>query len=150
MKPNFSFKYNGNLIKASELMGEETACGIVYAIDNDVTVTAKVKCMPEFDAIEWVLYFENKSDKNSGIISEIKDADIVLPLDMPTPPKNGYRPEKENVCVITMRGAMDAGAYYYNRKDNKTAEEYGLIYEYLDIDSIIPISAASTRSDEPP
>ncbi len=148
MKPNFSFKYNGNLIKSSELNSTDISCGIVYDIDKDVTVTAKVNDIAEYNATEWVLYFENKSGTNSGIISEICDSDLVLELDIPAPPQNGYRPQKENVCVITMRGAVDAGAYYFNGKDNFAAEEFSLIPEYLDKNPVLNIQNINGRSSE--
>lgn len=56
MKPNFSFKYNGNLIKSSEFNSTDISCGIVYDIDKDVTVTAKVNDIAEFI---WIDTYKN-------------------------------------------------------------------------------------------
>ncbi len=147
MKTSFSFKYNDTLIKSAELCGKETSDGLVYEIDNDVTVTAKINDIKEYDATEWVLYFENKSTENSGIISEIKDCDIFLPLDMPQGPRNGFRPTEDNVRVITIRGAMDA-SFYYNGKDKQTAEEFSVINEYLDKKPSLSVSNISGRSSD--
>ena len=60
MKPNFSMKYNGVIINSDFKQELE--------LESDVNVIKKIKEYKEYDAIEWVLYFENKSDKNSGII----------------------------------------------------------------------------------
>ena len=62
MKPNFSLKYNGETI---------TSAGEVTSLASGVTVTQTVKEYKEFDAVEWVLYFKNSTQENSGIISDI-------------------------------------------------------------------------------
>lgn len=147
MKPCFSFKYNDMLIKSAEFCGKEAYDGLVYEIDKDVTVTAKINDIKEYDATEWVLYFENKSTENSGIISEINDCDLVLPLTIPQGPRNGFRPTDDNVRVITMKGAMDA-SFYYNGKDKQTAEEFSVINEYLDKKPSLSVSNISGRSSD--
>ena len=147
MKTSFSFKYNDVLIKSAELCGKETSDGLVYEIDNDVTVTAKVNNISEYNATEWVLYFENKSTKNSGIISEIKDCDTILPLTIPQGPRSGFRPTEDNVRVITMRGAMNA-SFYYNGKDRQTADEFSVINEYLDKNPSLSVCNITGRSSD--
>lgn len=126
MKPNFSLKYDGKIIN-SEF---EHSCDEVYEIDNGVTVTMQKNEYSEYDAVEWVLYFENKSDKNSGIISDILDCDTLLPFSMPEVKSPGYMPKDGDACVITMNGMVD-GKYYWEN-DKVSASEYGFYYEYLD------------------
>ena len=121
MKPNFSFKYNGELCTAdTDLTG---------VLGNGVKVTLDKKEYSDFDAVEWVLWFENNSNENSGVFSDILDADTILPFDIPEPPKAGYMPVEGNVCVISMRGMVN-GTYYWEN-DKTSATEYGLDYEYL-------------------
>jgi len=51
MKTGFSFKYNG---EKKEFHKEGT-----YEIDKNLTVTAKFRKFSEFDAEDWIVYFEN-------------------------------------------------------------------------------------------
>lgn len=122
MKINFSFKYNDIVCNADSNFSS--------VLDDGVCVRLEKKDYPEYNAVEWVLYFENNSDKNSGIFSDILDCDTLLPLNIPTPPRPGYMPTEGNVCVISMRGTVN-GTYYW--ENNKTAAtEFGFDYEYLD------------------
>ena len=126
MKSNFSLKYDEKILD-SEF---EHSCDGVYELEKGVTVTMQKNEYIEYDAVEWVLYFENKSDKNSGIISDIFDCDTLLPLEYPESKTPGHMPKSEDACVITMNG-MVAGEYYWEN-DKVSASEYGFNYEYLD------------------
>ena len=124
MKAEFSFTY-----------GENTYClaaqdGAVYEPEKDIRVSVVKKDYPAFDAEEWVLYFENNSDCNSGIFSDIWDCDTLLPFEDQSKPRNGYRPVEGDSCVITMNGTVD-GRYYWEN-DKVSATEYNFQYEYLD------------------
>ena len=124
MRQYFSFKYGD---KRCELSALDNA---VYTLADGVSARVAVKKYPECDAVEWLICFENRSDKNSEIISEIWDSDTLLPLDMPEPKRQGYRPTVGDACVITMNGMVEGRLYWEN--DKASAEEYGLNYEYLD------------------
>ena len=113
MKPSYSFKYNDIQI---------TSNSKIYELEENITVTMEISEYKEFDAIEWVLYFENKSSVNSGVISDINDCDVLLPLDMPAEPKSGYMPKVGDACVITMNGMVDGFNYWEN--DKVSAQEY--------------------------
>ena len=121
MKPSYSFKYNDIQI---------TSNSKIYELEENITVTMEISEYKEFDAIEWVLYFENKSSVNSGVISDINDCDVLLLLDMPAEPKSGYMPKVGDACVITMNGMVDGFNYWEN--DKVSAQEYQFNYEYLD------------------
>ncbi len=121
MKPNFSLKYNGEIINSSKEITE---------LANGVTVTKITKEYQEYDALEWVLFFKNSSETNSGMISEILDCDTMLPLSFPENKKPGYKPECDDACIITMNGMIDS--HYYWENDPASAIEYGFNYEYLD------------------
>ncbi len=122
MKPSFSFKYD-----EKEFLLESNQA---YEIEKGIIVTPVIKEYNDLNAIEWVLYFENKSDKNSGIFSDIFDCDSLLPLKMPDIKRSGYMPKSGDACIITMNGMVD-GRYYWEN-DKKSATEYCFNYEYLD------------------
>ena len=126
MKPNFSMKYKGETV-SSHL---KYSCGNLYELEKDVIVTMQRKEYSEYDAIEWVLYFENESEKNSGVISDILDCDTLLPLQFPENKRPGYMPKSGDACIIMMKGMVD-GRYYWEN-DKVSATEYGFNYEYLD------------------
>ena len=73
MKPNLSFNYNGTRFQAD---GD----GPEWKIDDTLEVTLKAVEYPEFNAVHWLLEFANPSDRNSGILSDIWDCDVLLPL----------------------------------------------------------------------
>ncbi|MBR1970623.1 MAG: alpha-galactosidase [Clostridia bacterium] len=126
MKSNFSLKYDEKIFYSET----EQGCNGVYALEKDVTVTIRKNEYSEYDAIEWVLYFENKSGKNSGIISDIFDCDTLLPLEFPENKKPGNMPKSGDACVIVMNGMVE-GKYYWEN-DKVSATEYSFNYEYLD------------------
>ncbi len=124
MKKEFSFNYGE---KQCTFAVQENA---VYELGKDVTVKVICKDYPEFNASYWTLYFENNSDKNSEIVSDIWDCNTLLPLTYPREPRHGFRPVKGDACVITMNG-MVMGDYYWDN-DKVSATEYNFNYEYLD------------------
>ncbi len=81
---NFSFLYDGkdifshNLtIKKTENDNEKT---IEYTTEDGLKITNILKEYPAFDAVEWVTWFENTSDKPSKVLSSIYDCDIDIPF----------------------------------------------------------------------
>ena len=124
MKPKFRFTYGE---KEYSFSAKNSA---KFEFESGVSVEVEAKAYHEFDAVEWVLWFENTSDKNSEIFSGINDCDTLLPLQYPEAKHPGYMPKKGDACVITMNGMVD-GKYYWEN-DQISATEYGLNYEYLD------------------
>lgn len=124
MKKEFSFKYGDAEVSFS---ADKSS---VFELEKGVTVEVVAKEYEEYDASEWVLYFENKGDSNSKIISDIFDSDTLLPLDFSDAPPSGYMPKSGDACVITMSGMVE-GEYYWEN-DKVSAEEYAFNYEYLD------------------
>lgn len=130
MKPAFSFHYQGVPFHSGNAYGRAAEGGEIFELGNGVEVCLRVKEYKEFDAVEWVLYFENKSNCDSGIFSDIFDADALLPLELPTPPSHGYMPKEGDACVISMSGSV-SGRYYWE-SDKISATEFGLNHKYLD------------------
>ncbi len=112
------------------LKSEKTEDGFCYELEKGVNVILKAKEHKEFDSIEWVLYFENTTNKNSQLLSEISDADILLPLDIPPETKPGYMPKAGSLCVISMKGLVDGSNYW--KKDALSASEFEFTPEWLE------------------
>jgi alpha-galactosidase len=129
MKPNFSFDYNSTRFFANEAVGCSVTGGTIYELESGICVYAEHKLYPSFNAVEWVLYFENKTDKDSGIFSNILDCDTLLPLSIPAFKRPGYMPKEGDPCVITMNGCIDGNLYCEN--DEKSATEFNIYPEYL-------------------
>ncbi|MBE7000871.1 MAG: hypothetical protein E7428_11895, partial [Ruminococcaceae bacterium] len=69
MKAAFSFHYKGNPV-ATTCHGESP-----WRLDETLVLRPKLHPFPEYDAVEWVLWFENDGNAPSGILSDIWDAD---------------------------------------------------------------------------
>ena len=126
IKPSFGVKYNGEPLNTDFKHSSDGE----YKVESGVTVKMHKNEYSKYDAVEWVLYFENSSGRDSGIFSDILDCDTLLPFEMPERKAPGYMPKDGDACVITMNGMVDGSLYWEN--DKKSASEYGLNYEYLD------------------
>ena len=73
--PAFSFKYGDRAVTGSESM----------QVDAHLKVTVESVAYPQFNAVEWVLRFENPSAEKSAILSEIRDGNFLVSL--PPQPK---------------------------------------------------------------
>lgn len=123
MTPNFSFYYNGKKYTRKDFTND------ICVVDDTLTVTYKTSDYPEYNAFYGLLYFENPSDKNSGILSDINDFDSDCDLGEIPESKSGYRPEENNVFVESMNG-MVSGSYYWEN-DKESAKEYQFSDIYL-------------------
>lgn len=124
MKPNFSLHYNGKPFDASCLKDG------IYAFENGITVTLAKTEYAAYDAVEWVLWFENSSSTDSGIFSDILDCDTCLSLSFPPIPASGFMPTAGDARVISMTGCIPGELYIEN--DEISAKEFGFRNEYLD------------------
>lgn len=140
MKPEFSLNYGNRQCTFSAVKDA------VYELEKGVTVEVVCNNYPEFNATYWTLYFENKSGKKSEIISDIWDCNTLLPLTYPREPRQGFKPIKGDVCVITMTGMVEGGYYWQN--DKVSATEYNFNREYLDKEPTKRFSNICCRSSE--
>ena len=124
MKKEFSLHYGG------EKYIFEVKNSAIYELEKDITVQVICNNYQEFDACDWVLYFENRSENNSKIISEILDCDTLLPLSFPRRIRPGYRLVDGDASVIVMNGMVN-GNYYWDN-DRVSSTEYNFYREYLD------------------
>ena len=123
MKNGFSFKYGENKYAFT------VEANAPQELEKGVYVTAIPREYAEYNAVEWVVYFENKSDKNSEIFSQVNDCDTLLPLEIIQKKRPGYIPKAGDPCVITMKGTVN-GAYYWSN-DEVSASEFNFLPEYL-------------------
>ncbi len=83
-KKHFSFLYDGKDIFSYQLKIVETENGneriFEYTTDDGLKFTHIFTSYSEFDAVEWVTWFENIGDEPSKIISDIYDCDVDIPF----------------------------------------------------------------------
>lgn len=118
----FSFKLDG--VDAFELPHE---CAIESSEDTftsiyrfgGIKVTNTVKLHAKYGAWEWVNYFENESDSESGLITELYDCDCTLPLMHEDDfKKSSYYPDPENATkVYAPRGSDWSTREFYTDVD---------------------------------
>ena len=72
-----------------------------YLFEGGLKVTSVLKKYGKYDACEWVNYLENTSNEKSGVISELFDCDVTLPIEKEEPPKKqSYIPPAELATKI--------------------------------------------------
>ena len=130
VKPNFSFFYNGIKVTADSPCRITANGDRVYDLGGGVEVSLVMRSFSEYDAVEWVLSFENGGTENSAIFSDILDADLLLPMEMPEIKRSGFMPKEGDAAVIIMNGMV--GTKYYWENDKVSASEYAFRTEYLD------------------
>ena len=101
----FSFNYGGEAfwnLKMSEKVYEKNGELVQeYILEDGLKITNVSKQYPEFDAFEWVTYFENTGTGPSKILSEVFDADIDVPFAKDEPYKNlAYYPDVQKDMMI--------------------------------------------------
>ena len=115
MKPNFSFTYNGKRF-------QPTGDGPSWKLDDTLTVTLEATEYKEFNAVHWLLNFENSGSQNSGILSDIWDCDVSFPFPYKPIQRPGYLFAEDAQAVAVMQGMVEG--HYYNIDDTVSATEY--------------------------
>jgi len=142
IKENFSFLYGEELVEATSI-GADGIC----RVDDALTVQLVRKDYPEFCACEWVLYFENPSDHDSKILSQIRDCDICLSLPQVGLPRNGFMPEKQGACVTEMNGCVPGN--FYTSDNTVSATEFAPMPKYFNWEGqVISAKNGSHRSSD--
>ena len=82
--PVFSFKLDG--VSSSDLrytkkeISENGILNTEYTFESSIRITTVLKKYENYDAYEWVNYIENISEHNSGVLTELFDCDVILPI----------------------------------------------------------------------
>ena len=118
-RPAFSFKYGGKPVTGSRSL----------QVDECLKVTVESVEYPQFDATEWVLWFENPSAEKSAILSEIRDGDFLVSL--PPQPKKfpGDIALPGERAVVTMNGCVSG--IDYATDDAASAREFAAVTRYF-------------------
>jgi len=86
-----SFKYDGidffELNPETKVTEKGNDLTVEYQLNDGLKVTNIARKIPEFDAYEWVTWFENTGDKPTKIISELYDCDVLVPMNYEKPHK---------------------------------------------------------------
>jgi len=133
----YSFKYGSETVVSDKES--------VIEIGN-VKVTPVLKQYPEYNAVEWVLNFENTGEENTGIISDINDCDIVFEIPEAETLSPGYMPKKGYPCVTSMNGCVPG--YYYTSNDVVSATEFNTSDEFLTPGKIKNYQSRGGRSSD--
>ena len=118
-QPAFSFKYGDRAVAGGESV----------QVDSRLNVTVETKSYPQYDAVEWVLWFENPSSERSEVLSEIRDGDFLVALP-PAPPKFvGDISVPGDRAVVTMNGCVPG--LDYSVSDLRSAGEFAAKVRYF-------------------
>ena len=101
----FSFKLDGTDSRELEYVAETEEKGdelvTVYSFSCGLRITNKAKKISGYDAYEWVNYLENTADAPTGIISELWDCDVTLPMPHEDPRKwQSKFPDPKRATVV--------------------------------------------------
>lgn len=141
---NFSFKYNDKQYTVADFIREKEE--YILNLEHGIRVTAKQKLYSDFNAQEWVLWFENHGTEYSFIFSDINDCDFVLELKNPLCKKAGYIPKNGFPSVTSMSGPVAPN--YYKESDEVSATEFRLLTECIFEDGKRSYHNNDTRSSD--
>ena len=76
----FSFTYNG--ASSRQLLNdwsfERTADGIAFTAPDGMRAAVELRTFEDFNAVEWLLTFENTSDKTSALLQDVNALDLYV------------------------------------------------------------------------
>ncbi|MGI5870191.1 MAG: alpha-galactosidase [Kiritimatiellia bacterium] len=137
-RPAFSFRYGGRVVAGNESM----------QVDDRLKVTLESAGHPEYNATEWVLWFENPSSEKSAVLSDIRDGDFLVSL--PPAPKKflGDIAVPGDRAVVSMNGCVSG--IDYATSDAVSAREFAASTHYFHPlrDKVHEIGNDSARSSE--
>ncbi len=129
--PRFSFRYNRTPFDLSMAQLSPADYGFLYELPDGLRVELHIDEYPAYNAIKWTLWFENRGDRDSGLISDILDCDATW-------------------CFADGSGKSPA-LTLYDIKGNASYESYqhaGMTASECSVQEI-PLSRGATRSYHP-
>lgn len=75
--PQFSLNYKGKPFGLPSVTVTNTGYGREYRLPDGLCIELHIEEYKEYNAAEWSLWFENKSENESGLISDICDCDAL-------------------------------------------------------------------------
>lgn len=122
--PHFSFLYNGTPFQDLAPKKTLTNSGCVYTLPDGLTVELKQKRYPEWDAVEWCLYFSNQGKTDSGLIENLCDCDILVPLPADPDKHPSMFPPHDYAKIVVTTGMMGYSRVDTAAEELKAREEY--------------------------
>lgn len=103
-----SFLYDGEPFESAVLSESRTNCDkcentltTIYTLRGGLVVTNTLRFYPEFDAVETVNHFESAGSEPTGLISELWDCDVTLPIEHEEPYRySAYMPDAKTATKI--------------------------------------------------
>jgi len=83
--------------------GEREESIFIFKADDNLTISVETAYYHNYGAYEWTVYFENTGSENTGVISDLKSADIIFAGDKPVlrgilgDHQNQYKPYSKNL-----------------------------------------------------
>lgn len=119
----FSFLYDGRscgkLMLSRSVMRTPAGETRICTFPDGLRITTVLTLHREHDAVEWVNFLENTGDAPTGLISDLHDCEISLPLAYEAPVKwTSNRPSPEEAThILTPRGSnLCADEFNYRRQ----------------------------------
>ena len=120
--PGLSFLYDGVPFAALDKQVEPLSDGVRFTLPDGLVLTCTLRRFPAAGVIWWVNRWENPTDHASGLVTDLWDCDVVLPLPEKTL-RTGYKGTRR---VIATKGMTDGGTYC--RSDKLSAlEKFGVV-----------------------
>ena len=151
----FSFLYNGKdfreyapLRTVREGEGEIV---ISYRFEDGLLVTNVAKKHEKFGAWEWVNTFENTGRENTGILSEILDSDVDLPMAHRAPRgKTPWLPSREHDLFVLNPLGSSAGEWdFYMVFDDGSVKPKNFLYPDSPAKKYAPVGGRSSDGIAP-
>ncbi len=126
----FSFLYDGRDIFSHNLSVKKTENGneriFEYLTEDGLKITHILKDFPDYNAVEWVTWFENTAQNPTKVLSQIRDCDIEIPFDYDAElPWCAYIPDGENdVKIYCPQGSTWDKKEFYSDVDRFESNHY--------------------------
>ena len=122
--PGFSFRYDGVPFAELDKKTEALENGVSYTLPDGLVLTSTLKRYPEQRVFWWVNRWENPTDHDSSLVTELWDCDVTIPFD--PDPKPTRRDRQDTLEPKTLRVFETAGA---NVKQDDYSPSYTRLWE---------------------
>jgi len=106
--PTLSFRYNGIPFSELEVHAEAEGNDLIYTLPDGLELTVRYEFYPAYGVTKWTNYWRNPTDHDSGLITELCDGDITLPMRADPPRSRRNRQstwEPKTMILHTTQGA---------------------------------------------
>ncbi len=107
-EPRPSFTYDGVPFAWIKTENTSTDDSITYTLPDGVQLTVRYEFLPKYGIIKWTNYWSNPTDHKSGLIADLCDCDITVPMKADAPRNRRNRQstwEPKTMILHTTQGA---------------------------------------------